>query len=280
MSDKQLPETAEYDNLEEVQAGIAALVRQESREPGKLTNTNTLRSLLNKDFHLEKGMQVNLEEFVRKAPYQDIHLLMASKDALYLYSANSLTEDNAERLLRSEELRADIAAKIREESQNLAQLTGLDTLSGLPSVQGAEDIELYLDEIAKDGRYRDIQKMVVSSGSVCLYSETFITKNYAAILGRAAANDPAATIAETVREESKIYPRPTNIDIFKGQVFNISPDELEAFISKSLRGDDFHDIKMLQASTGARYLYSSRYLSSDYAMASVEWQEVGEENNP
>ena len=199
---------------------------------------------------------------------------------MYLYSATYLTEDDAEQLLRSEELRADIAAKIREESQSLAQLTGLDTLNNLPSFQDVEDIELYLDEMARDGRYRDIQKIITSTGAVYLYSETFITKNYAAILARAAADDPAATIAETVREESKIYPRPTHVDSFKGQVFNISSGELEAFISKSLKHDDFHDIKVLRASTGARYLYSSKYLSADYAMALVEWQEVGEENNP
>ena len=270
---------AQLNKLEEVQAGIAALVRQESREPGKLTNTYTLSSLI-KDFYPGEEVHVNLEEMIRKAPHRDIHLLTASKGAIYLYSSTYLTEDNAEKLLRSEELRANIAAIIREESQNPAHLTGLDALNSLPAVQDTEDIELYLDGMAKDGRYRDIQKIIISTGAVYLYSETFITKNYAAILGRAAANDPAATIAETVREESKIYPRPTNIDIFKGQVFNISPGELEAFISKSLKRDDFHDIKVLRASTGARYLYSSKYLNADYAMAFIEWQEVGEENNP
>ena len=279
MSDKQLSETSEYNKLEEIQAAIAALVRQESREPGKLTNTHTLGSLL-EDFHSEKGTQVNLGEMIRKGPYRDIHLLRASKDAMYLYSTTYLPEDNAEKLLRSEEFRADIAAKIRKESKNLAQLTGLDALNIWPTVQDAEDIELYLDEMVKDGRYLDIQKMIISTGAVYLYSETYITKNYAAILGRAAADDPAAAIAETVREESNIYPRPTNIDIFKEQAFNISPSELEAFISKSLKREDLHDIKVLHASTGARYLYSSKYLSADYAKALAEWQEVGEENNP
>ena len=196
MPDKRLPETPEYDDrLEEIEAGIAALVRQESREPGKLTDTDTLSARL-KNFHPEEVMQVNLEEMIRKAPY------------------------------------------------------------------------------------RDIQKIIISTGVVYLYSEVFIAKNYAAILGRAAANDPAATIAETVREESKIYPRPTNIDLFKEQVFDISPDELDAFISKSLKHEDFNDIKVLRASTGALYLYSNKYLSADYAMSLVEWREVGEENNP
>jgi len=279
MSNIQSPETPERDVIEKVQTGIAAFVRQESRNPGKLTNTDALTPLF-KDFRPEDKVQVDLEEMIQEEQYQDIHVLTASNDAMYLYSATYITEDEAEQLLKSEELRANIAARIRGDSQNLAQLTSIDLLSDLLTDPNAENIEPYLAEMVKDERYQDIQRIIISTGAVYLFSETFITKNYAAILGRAAANDPAATIAETVREESKIYPRPTNIDLFKEQVFNISPDELEMCIAQTLGREEFSDIKLIRASTGARYLYSNQYMNADYAKSLVEWQEVGEENNP
>ncbi len=279
MSDTQSPETTKDEMVADVQARIAVLVRQDSQKSGKLTNTDSLTPLF-KDFRPDQEVQVDLEAMIREEQYQDIHLLITSADAMYLYSATYIAENDAERLLQSEELCTNIAAKIREDSKNLAQLTSVDSLSSLLTDPDAEDIEPYLAEMANDERYQDIQKIVISTGAVYLYSETSITQNYAVILGRAAANDPAATIAETVREESKIYPRPTNIDLFKDQVFNVSPDELETFITQTLEQEDFQDIKLILASTGARYLYSDQFMNADYAQSLVEWQEVGEQNNP
>ncbi len=143
-----------------------------------------------------------------------------------------------------------------------------------------DKIAVNLAEVLRDDRYRDIKSVVASTGAVYLYSETYITRNYADILVRVEANDPCATIAGMVRDESRIYPRPTNIELFKEQVFNIAPDELETHIAGTLERQEFQDIKLIHASTGARYLYSDLYMDEDYARSLVEWEEVERDENP
>ncbi len=71
-------------------------------------------------------------------------------------------------------------------------------------------------------------------------------------------NDPCATIATMVRNESRVYPQPTNIELFA----------------------EFKDIQLIHASTDARYLYSNLYMDEDHARSLVEWEEVEREENP
>lgn len=271
----------------ELQARIAAKVREDSQNLAKLTITDSLSPLM-ADLKPDEEIELDLAEMVKAEQYRDIKLLETSDDTMYLYSETYIPEEDVEALIRNEEIRAQIAAKVREDSQNLVQLTSVDSLGSLLSDQDSENteatetienIEEHLAEMAEDERYNDIQTLTISTGAVYLYSEAHITKNYAIILGRAEANDPATTIAETVREESKIYPRPTRVELFKEQVFNINPDDLETFIAQTLERPEFKDIKLLQASTGARYLYSTLHMSEDYAKSLVEWEEVGDYEN-
>lgn len=69
-------------------------------------------------------------------------------------------------------------------------------------------------------------------------------------------NDLCATIAAMVRNESRVYPQPTNIELFMEPIFNIDPDELETHITRTLELAEFKDIQLIHASTDARYLYS------------------------
>lgn len=182
--------------------------------------------------------------------------------------------------IAGEDIKTRIAEKVRENSENLSKLTGVDSLGTLMSDAKPEEIEANLAEMANNDGYRDIKSVVASTGAIYLYSETYITKHYADILVRVEANDPCATIAGMVRDESRIYPRPTNIEFFKEQVFNIAPDEIETNIARMLEREEFKDIKLLTASTGARYLYSDLYMEEDYARSLVEWEEVEREENP
>ncbi len=180
----------------------------------------------------------------------------------------------------AEEIQIQIAEKVREESKNLAKLTSVNSLITLVSGLEADKVEANVAELLKDNRCQDIKSVVASTGAVYLYSETYITKNYADVLVRAEANDPCATIAATVRDESRMYPRPTNIELFKDQVFNIEPDELDTHIGLTMERQEYKDIKLITASTEARYLYSDLYMNEDYARSLVEWVEVDQEENP
>jgi hypothetical protein len=104
---------------------------------------------------------------------------------------------------------------------------------------------------------------------------------YALLLTRVAAQDPCATIAETVRDESKRYPRPTNVLLFMEKLFGMKEADLKASISALQRRPEFSDIKTLvHPTTGGFYLFSSRYLDEDTASSMMDWQEVGKDANP
>ncbi len=182
--------------------------------------------------------------------------------------------------ITAEEIHTRIAGKVREDSENLAKLTNVNSLTALSPDLEPDKVEANLAEMANDDGYRDIKSVVASTGAVYLYSETYITRNYADILVRAEVNDPCATIAATVRDEARIYPRATRIEFFENPIFNIDPDELETYIARTLERQEFQDIKLIHASTDARYLYSNLYIDEDYARSLVEWEEVEEEENP
>ena len=206
--------------------------------------------------------------------------MVASSGTAYLYSETYITKNQAEILIQTEDIKTKIAEKVREDSKNLTKVTVVDSLGTLIPDLEPDKVEDNVAELLKDDRYHDIKSVVASTGTVYLCSERYITKNYADILVRAEVNDPCATIAATVRDEARIYPRATRIEFFENPIFNIDPDELETYIARTLERQEFQDIKLIHASTDARYLYSNLYIDEDYARSLVEWEEVEEEENP
>ncbi len=263
---------------EEMQIRIAGKVREDSQNLTRLTSADTVNLLL---VDIEAGnAAVNLADMQKDKRFQDIKSVVASSGTVYLYSETYITENQAEILAQAEDIKTKVAEKVREDSKNLAKLAGVDSFCTADPVLEMDKVKASLADMERDERYQDIKPVVASTGAVYLYSETYITRNYADILVRAEANDPCATIAATVRDESKIYPRPTNIEYFNNPIFNINPEELEEHLASILARSDFKDLKLINASTGARYLYSNLYMEEDYAISLVEWVEVGEEENP
>jgi len=226
------------------------------------------------------GAVVNLADMQRDSRYQDIKSVVASTGAVYLYSEKYINENQAEILARVEDVNTRVAEKVREDSRNLAKLTGVDSLGTLLPELEVDKIKANLKDMEKDDRYHDIKSVIASTGVVYLYSDLYITRNYADILVRAEANDPCATIAATVRDEARIYPRATKIEVFNNPVFNIDPDKLEGHLTITLERPEYNDIKRIYASTGALYLYSDLYINEDYARSLIEWDEVGQFENP
>lgn len=96
-----------------------------------------------------------------------------------------------------------------------------------------------------------------------------------------AAHDPCATIAETVRDESKRYPRPTCVLLFLEKLFGIHEDDLKSIVCKTLERPEFNDIKaMVHPETGAVYLYSNQYLDEERAFMMMDYVEVVMPANP
>jgi len=279
---------------EGIRTAIAARVRENS-EKLKLTSVDSLDSIAPS---LGRGeAQDNLAAMFDDDRYKDIKLVAATAGSgpVYLCSDRHITRETAEKLLRTEEERARIAEMVREGSRDLARrLTrsfsvrkpdatpkaaaplsgGNNSGSSVYNVMGSDRVDFDFADMVKDDRYQDIKPAVTARGDAFLYSERYITGNYAEILAGAEGNDPCDTIAALVREGSKVYGQPTSFELFGEPVFSIDPGELETNIAHILGQPKYHDIKQVQSSGGTRFLYSNLHLDEAEAVKLAERSQV------
>jgi hypothetical protein len=201
--------------------------------------------------------------------YKDIKQAVTFSGAAFLYSDQSLTQDRAEVLARHEELQTKTLIRIREDSQYSAKLTGFSSLSTLAPDLKPGEIEGILNEITQDAT--DIKSLPARKGPGYFFSIRHMTENYARILARVEANDPLYTIVEMVREESRIYPHPTNIELFKYGMFNVDRDRLDDYVKQVVEENE--DINGYRSSKGNVYLYCTQYLPDERAALIVERDE-------
>lgn len=134
-----------------------------------------------------------------------------------------------------------------------------------------------LEELIREEE--NIQKIVDRDGKPCYYSERHLDKAYALILVR--RNDNAfELVVDTVRENSRIYPRPVPLALFLNPPFSMSPDEIEACRMKMAESKEYSDIVSTTTSIGTIFLYSTLYLSPLHAEYLAEWLDVDQSENP
>jgi hypothetical protein len=126
---------------------------------------------------------------------------------------------------------------------------------------------------------KDLKAICAKSGASFCYSSLFMSEPYARILLRK-KEGAADLIANTVREDSDRYPRPTPLDIFKEAPFDLNQEELFSCLEGMSNREEFQDIGQVSTSMGHVFLYSSRYLDRDYALMLAEWIDVGQFENP
>jgi len=265
-------------SAEETYASIAELVRSNAQKAGRLTDLGAVEALIPPAE--PDAPPLSLDEMVKDERYTDIQAAFASTGEVFLYSTSAITPDAARGKAEEDAVRARIAGRVRADSRDLVKLT---PVAGLELPAGNEETgkpAFSLDAMLADERYPDIKSLVISTGAQYLFSETHVTRSYAEILGRAEANDPCATIAETVREAAHIYPRPTSVELFREPVFGIKSDELEGHVARLLSQPEYADIKKVVTSNGIVYLYSDRYMTEPHAQSLAEWYEVGRNENP
>lgn len=119
-----------------------------------------------------------------------------------------------------------------------------------------------------------------TKGKAYLYDPRHMTSRYAELMLRLEEGDIPELIAATVREESRMYPRPTLLGVFTEPPFGLAVEEVEQLVEEMGKREEYSDICLVRASTGTKYLFSSRHLDPDYAKSLVEWLEVGQYENP
>lgn len=142
-----------------------------------------------------------------------------------------------------------------------------------PIALKAEEIAEKLDELIIHEGYEDIKRI---KGKKCIYtySQKHMTDNYAKLLVQVEDGDLFSLIADTIRYDSKTYPRTTDIKLFTKSPYNFKEKDFLDLLEQLKQKEGFEDIKESIASNNAVYLYSEKYLSQAYADSLTEWIEV------
>jgi hypothetical protein len=111
------------------------------------------------------------------------------------------------------------------------------------------------------------------------YSRLYLIDAYAKLLIRK-EGDPLLLIAETIREYSKVYPRPIAKEAFKNSPFELTDEEISTCLIKMSKERQFRDIVETKTSLGNEFLYSNLHLEADHASMLAEWIDVGQYQNP
>jgi hypothetical protein len=186
---------------------------------------------------------------------------------------------------RREELRAHIPNIIRDGSASgrlvraeeiLAELTGKGLLKS-PELEQETHLETMLKQTLLENQ--DIHEIPGRKGASHYYSERSMSGTYAGILALKSEN-PLWLIAEVVRENSRVYPSPVPLVRFREAPFDLSPAIMSECLAALRDEEEYRDIELTTTSAGTTFLYSSLHLSADYAAILAEWMDVGQADNP
>ncbi len=172
----------------------------------------------------------------------------------------------------------EIVYFIRENSSN-GKFTKYEDLYLEPISLTEENITEAIEALKLDPEYSDV---VSRQGKehIYLYSNIRMSENYANMVFRVEEKDLLKLLVETVRYESKTYPRPTGISLFSGSPFNFNGEQVQGFLKQVAEKDEYSDIEQTKASNGSIYLYSTKHMVKDLAEALTEWIEVGQYESP
>jgi hypothetical protein len=197
-------------------------------------------------------------------------------------------EETARRIDREKEEEAAaraIAAMIRQSSEAgqlishseiLGRLAGEDLPPPVPAGPPEGAGGMIRKAVEESG---DLHAFAAEDGSRHYYSSTFMTEAYARILLQKQGN-PLRLIAEVVRENSALYPRPVPLDLFTRPPFGLDQQEILDDLKRMEGEEAYRDIVPTTTSTSRVFLYSTLHLEPDHASMLAEWLDVGQSNNP
>lgn len=169
-----------------------------------------------------------------------------------------------------------LAQSIREASK-LGKLISKYELEREPLKIKASKIGRVIEELKNSEKTKDID-IIRGKTEVYFYSKDYISNTYRDVLFNLKEKNIQEVIIDLVRKESQLYPRPTSLEIFKLSPFN--RDDIEDLIDEIIKNKEYIDIKIVEASNGAKYLFSDTYMIFGHAKGLCEWVEVGQFENP
>jgi hypothetical protein len=146
-----------------------------------------------------------------------------------------------------------------------------------PAAGQTEEVGTILKKLTEESE--DLHELAARDGVRSYYSSNFMTEAYALILFHK-QGDPLRLIAETVRENSALYPRPVPLDLFTRPPFELTQPEVLKDLERMEGEEEYRDIVSTTTSTSRVFLYSTLHLEPDHAAMLAEWLDVGQSNNP
>ncbi len=125
----------------------------------------------------------------------------------------------------------------------------------------------------------NLQCVISDDGSCRYYSSQYMNEVYAGILLQK-EGDPRQLIADMVRHNSEVYPRPLPLDFFTQPPFNFTQPEVAEVLDQMSSQREYADIMTTTTSASRIFLYSTLHLESDHASMLAEWLDVGQSENP
>ena len=166
--------------------------------------------------------------------------------------------------------------QLATEEEILEELEALNLLEAEPADRAA-----VLAEILSTASevHKDLKEIRSRESGVRYYSSQFMTEMYAGLLVRK-EGDPLQLIAEIVRENSSLYPRPFPLGAFERSPFAMTREEVRSCLDRMAGQAAYQDIARTTTSAGNAFLYSTSYLDREYAATLAEWIDVGQYDNP
>lgn len=186
---------------------------------------------------------------------------------------------------RQAEICANIVKTIRDRSET-GQLLRADEIfiepisRGIPETQDLDrktNLETLLEQVLEENP--DLRAIYDRNGSAYYHSVESLSETYGRIL-LWKSEDPLWMIAEVVRKNSQLYPRPVCVDSFQEPPFGLTGEEVVECLDRMAHDKEYQDIARTATSAGTQFLYSTDHLEHDHAIALAEWFDVGQVDNP
>jgi hypothetical protein len=166
------------------------------------------------------------------------------------------------------------SGRLADHDELIKEMTVNDSSSpGLK--EGIADYNAILKTILSEND--DIREIDGADGKHWYYSATHVNEQYARMLAR---RGEYGLLAEIIREQSQIYPRPVPLDMFMEAPFDLTWRQIMDCLEEMNKDKNYEDILQTTTSMGTVFLYSTRGLDPVYASVLAEWFDVGEASNP
>lgn len=180
-----------------------------------------------------------------------------------------LTPEEKEQALK-ERIWAVVAQQVRESGRKEQYVT-LSEISAQLELE-REPMRAVMEEMQAQEPYRDI---CVYEGAKDLYYYTYplLAHNYVRTLAMAQEDDLASIIAQTVRYESKTYPRATLIDTFSQAPYHYTGIQVRRMLERMQKDEQYKDLETYESKGKNFYIFSTKYLTRFYITRVIEMLE-------